>query len=140
MKNIFILSILLIFSVSFAVEDKAAQKEEKKKPILGDCSEYTDYYIYKCTPFKCKLPIDGMPGVYREMETIGFEQGYCIHKYKFMIRTRKFTPTDLKMSCKLTEKGRLELANQFTAYKKGDTQIYANPENTDTLNQECWMY
>lgn len=130
--------ISLLFFSTFCLAEQDAKKKEK--PNLGSCSEYTDYYIYKCEPFSCKLPVAGMPGVTREMETTGYEKGYCIHKYKLSIRNKNFPFTDLKMSCKLTKEGRLELANQFTKYKEGETSVYANPSVNDVVSKECSMY
>lgn len=117
-----------------------AEEEKKEKPSLGTCSEYTDYFIYKCEPFACKLPVAGMPGVTREMETIGYEKGYCVHKYKLSIRNKNFPFTDFKMACNLTKEGRLELANQFTQYKEGKVSVYANPSVNDVVSKECSMY
>ena len=117
-----------------------AKNAPKELPSLGTCDEYTDYFIYKCKPFKCRLSVGTMPGVTREMETIGYEGDVCVHKYKFMIRNPHFAPTDIKISCNLSEKGRLEMAKEFTDYKKGKVDVYSNPEFTDTLGKECNAY
>jgi len=138
MKQIFII-LLLITNLCFA-EDQA-KKEEDKKPDLGSCDEYTDYYIYKCQPFVCKLPVAYLPGVTRQMEVIGFENGACTYKFKIMIRNPKFTPTDIKKICHLSQAGRLEVANEFTQYKKGKVDVYTNPPpSSERLTKECHMY
>ena len=129
-----ILLLLLFYSITALAED------EPKKPSLGNCSEYSDYYIYKCQPFKCKLPIGNLDNTYREMETIGYEEGYCVHKYSFIIRAKNIQATDFKMKCKLTEKGKLEMSNLFTQYKKGKTSVYINPPYNELLSKECTAY
>ena len=143
MRNILILLILCVAELCFASQAAApsAKEEPKKKPpALGNCDPYTDYYIYKCQPLKCKLPIANMPNVFREMETIGYEKNICLHNYKLIVRNPNYPPTDFKMRCRLSERGRLEMAAQFTNYKKGETDVYTNPPFNETLNQECEMY
>lgn len=122
------------------ISKEALKESQMKTPSLGTCDPYTDYYIYKCQKFKCRLPVGAITGINREMENLGVEKGLCIHNYKFEIRNPNFPSTDLRVSCKLSEKGRLEMANQFTEYKKGNTKLYANPEFSQLLSKECNVY
>lgn len=153
--NLSIFILLLTINSSFAVANTAqipalptpsasaindAKINPKDLPSLGTCDPYTDYFIYKCKPFKCRLPVGAIPGITREMETIGYEKDLCVHNYKFIIRNSHFPPSDLKMSCHLSEKGRLEMSHLFTQYKKGKTDVYANPQFNEILSKECNAY
>jgi len=129
--------LLFIAGVCNATAATSDKVEKKDKPSLGTCDQYTDYYIYKCQPFKCKLPIQGFPGVFREMETIGYEKGMCLHKYTLVIRSDLFPSTDLRYTCRLSEAGRVKLAHHFKRYKEGDIEIYSNPPATDSSSDEC---
>lgn len=117
-----------------------ARELPQKMPSLGTCDPYTDYFIYKCQPFKCRLPVGSIPGVTREIEVLGMEKDRCLHNYKFEVRNPHFTNIDLKVSCKLSERGRLEMSHQFTEYKKGNVKIYANPQFNQILSKECNAY
>jgi len=134
---------IFITQVCFAKQEKPAataekaSEEEKKLPNLGSCDEYTDYSIYKCIPFKCKLSVGNFEGVYREMETIGYKDGLCLHDFSYIVRNKKFPAGEIRMHCKLSENGRLQMANLFTLYKRGDLSIYANPPVNKIINQEC---
>ncbi len=119
------------------VEVPTIIKKEKKTPSLGSCDEYTDYFIYKCMKFKCKLPVGYFEGVTREMETLGYEEDLCLHNYNIVVRNPKFPAGEIRIACKLSEQGRLELANLFTLYKKGELSVYTNPPMSKLLNQEC---
>lgn len=137
--------ILLLFCLfvslnAFAVSSPKKVPVDKEKPSLGTCSEYTDYYIYKCTPFKCKLPIARLVETTRIMEVLQKDGDTCYFNYQFVIRDPKYPPTEIKFKCKLSEKGRLEMANQFTKYKEGDIGIYMTPPQNPILNQECTLY
>jgi hypothetical protein len=106
-------------------------------PSLGSCDEYTDYYIYKCMPQKCTLQIGAYQGVYREMETLGYDGDVCIHNIRFMIRNKAAPSTDYNLYCKLSENGRLEMANLFTRYKKGEVKVYVDTIMSKELKKEC---
>lgn len=108
-----------------------------KLPSLGSCDEYTDYFIYKCKPYRCKLQIANYQNVYRVMETKGEENGKCIHNIKFEMRNPHFKSADSYVYCKLSENGKLEMANLFTRYKKGDLKVYTDPMLSNLLKQEC---
>lgn len=144
MKSLFLI-LITITSISFAAEDEIKTQpvtripEKKAKlPSLGSCNEYSDYYIYKCMPFKCSLPVGNFEGVKREMETIGYnEDNTCLHKYSIVVRHPKFPAGEIRMTCNLSERGRLEMSNLFTLYKKGDLSVYTNPPLNNLLNQEC---
>ncbi len=149
MKKFLIMNIILIANLSFATAIAPAPSEEAfadaqidptKLPALGSCDPYSDYYIYQCKPFKCKLPIANMPAISREMEVIGYDKDLCLFNYKTMSRNPNFPPSDLKKACRLSEKGRLEMANQFTQYKKGKTEFYSHPPVNDVLGKECSPY
>jgi hypothetical protein len=127
-KAYIILLLLLLASFASAKND------------LGNCNEYSDYYIYKCQAFKCKLSLGKDLQVWREMETVGYQGGLCIHKYNMIIRHPKFPATSFKNLCKLSERGRLEMAELFTKYKKGDIEVYLNPPFSETLSRECEIY
>ena len=121
--NLCSLSLLLVavFIKSYTLSDALAEENKNTEVIpLGTCNEYSDYYIYQCSPFKCELPIKNRPGVLKKMEVIGYQEGKCLYKYSYMIRNPKFPPTDFRLTCKLSERGRLEISNQFTRYKKGE--------------------
>ena len=129
----------IIVILSFFIFTQNALAKESP-PSLGDCSEYSDYYIYKCQPFKCKLPVAKLVRTTLMMEVIGMEEGLCQYKYQYIIRNPKIPPSEIKMKCSLSERGKLEMANQFTAYKKGNIGIYINPPVNETLNKECHRY
>jgi len=128
-----ILALLLLSQTSLA-------KETKKTPSLGNCTEYMDYYIYKCQAFKCKLPVAKLVRTTLEMEVIGKEKDLCLYNYKYVIRDPRIPPTEIKNKCSLSQRGQLEMANQFTNYKKGDISVYATPPSNETLNKECHRY
>ena len=144
--------ILLLFILCFSLNSFAAAPKKaisskkiaslvnKEKPSLGNCSEYSDYYIYKCTPFKCKLPIAKLVETSRIMEVLQMNDDICYFNYQFVVRDPKYPPTEIKFKCKLSEKGRLEMANQFTKYKEGDISMYMTPPQNPILNQECTLY
>lgn len=106
-------------------------------PNLGDCSEFSDYYIYQCQPFKCSLPLANSPGVYREMSTLGFQNDKCIHKISFHIRHENFRQADIHITCKLSEEGRKEMSSLFTRYKNGDITAYTGRSMGRKLGKEC---
>ncbi len=141
MRILLLLISILITAICFAEQEKPASTQatqvEKKLPNLGSCDEYTDYSIYKCIPFKCKLQVGNFEGVYREMETIGYENGLCLHNFSFIVRNKKYPPGEIRMKCSLSENGRLEMANLFTLYKRGNLSIYTNPPVSQIVNQEC---
>lgn len=134
---------LFIASACFAAKDQQdleqapAPQAKKELPNLGSCDEYTDYSIYKCIPFKCRMQVANFEGVYREMETFGYQNGLCLHNFSFIIRNKKYPVGEIRMKCKLSENGRLEMANLFTLYKRGDLSVYANPPVSQIVNQEC---
>lgn len=158
MKKKFTLLILLLANISFASSEiphsnspltapapsksalEDAQIDPSKLPSLGSCDPYSDYFIYQCKPFKCKLNIANMPNASREMEVIGYEKGLCIHNYKLSVRAPNLPPADFKITCRLSEKGRLEASNQFTQYKKGKVEVYSQPPYSETLSTECYPY
>ena len=78
----YILTLILLFSFASAATTQISTAPSIKLPSLGSCDEYTDYFIYKCMPFKCNLPIGNYKDVHREMEIIGEEDGKCIHNIK----------------------------------------------------------
>ena len=43
-----------------------AQAPEIPLPSLGSCDEYTDYFIYQCMPFKCRLQVGNYQETYRQ--------------------------------------------------------------------------
>lgn len=129
--RIFIL-LLLIASNAFA--------KEKALPSLGNCSPYTDYYIYKCKPFKCKLPVAKIAMTSLKMEVIKSTDQGCEYNYQYIIRDPKYPPAEIKMRCVLSEKGALEMANQFTSYKKGEVGVYIDPPYSEILSAECNRY
>lgn len=106
-------------------------------PNLGDCSEFSDYYIYQCQPFKCSLPLANSPGVFREMSTLGYQGDKCIHKISFRIRHENFRQADIHISCKLSEEGRKEMSSLFTRYKNGDITAYTGRSMGRKLGKEC---
>jgi hypothetical protein len=158
MKNKLTILFFLIANISFAtsqtkenesipvvpspsasvIED--AKIDPSKLPSLGSCDPYSDYFIYQCKPFKCSLNIANMPNASREMEVIGYENGLCIHNYKLSVRAPNLPPADFKITCRLSEKGRLEASNQFTSYKKGKIEVYSQPPYNETLSIECYPY
>ena len=127
------LLIILLFSTSIA-------HAVDKPPSLGNCSEYTDYYIYKCQKFKCKLPVAKMTKTFLEMEVVEDAKQGCIYNYQYNIRNPQYPPTEIRMKCTLSEEGKLEMANQFTAYKKGNVGIYIDPPFNEVLAKECNRY
>ena len=127
--------ILLLTAVSCFAET-TEQPTIVEAPSLGDCSEYTDSYIYQCKEFKCRLPLK-IPGVVRQIEILGYDGEKCTYRFALIVRHKDYPPVDLRMLCKLSEKGRLEIANQFTRYKKGDTTVYASPETNPIYGKEC---
>ena len=131
--KVFILLLVLISSNSFA-------KDKKDLPSLGSCSAYTDYYIYKCQPFKCKLPVAKIAMTYLKMEAIKKTDQGCEYNYQYIIRDPKYPPAEIRMRCILSEKGALEMANQFTDYKKGNVGIYIDPPYSEILGKECNRY
>jgi len=133
----YILTLILLFSFASAATTQISTAPSIKLPSLGSCDEYTDYFIYKCMPFKCNLPIGNYKDVHREMEIIGEEDGKCIHNIKFIMRDKRFPPADSYIYCKLSENGKLEMANLFTRYKKGDLKVYTDPMLSKLLKQEC---
>lgn len=133
MKYLF-LALLSISNFCFATSKQTAQI---KLPNLGTCDEYTDYFIYKCKPYTCRLQIGNYNNVYRIMETKGEEDGRCIHNIKFEMRSPRFKAADSYIYCKLSENGKLEMANLFTRYKKGDLKVYTDPMLSDLLKKEC---
>ncbi|MCT4635007.1 MAG: hypothetical protein N4A31_02000 [Rickettsiales bacterium] len=110
---------------------------EKPLPSLGSCDEYTDYYIYQCMPHKCSLQIGDYVGVTRTMETIGYKDNLCVHNIVFRMRNPKYPPSESYIYCKLNEQGRLEMANSFTRYKKGDLKAYVDPVMSKELKNQC---
>jgi hypothetical protein len=152
MKKFIIIAFILLAKISFASTgaqkapsfSKEASEDAKidpsNLPSLGNCDPYSDYYIYQCKPFKCKIPLKNMPGIFRELEIIGYENNLCIHKYKMISKSEKFPPSELKINCRLSEKGRLEIANQFTQYKKGKIEFYTNPPANPVVSSECQPY
>ncbi len=145
---IFLLSLLGI--ISYAAEQSSltpaqqvptisaskAQTPEIPLPSLGSCDEYTDYFIYQCMPFKCRLQI-GNQEIYRQMETIGYQDNKCVHNIKFLMLNKAYPPAESYIYCNLSETGRLEMANLFTRYKKGDLKVYTKPTLSPLLKQEC---
>lgn len=132
MRIIFIITLIIFSKISFA--------KDTPSPSLGNCSEYSDYYIYKCKPFKCKLPVAILIKTTLEMEVIGNEGESCLYKYKYIIRNPKIPPSEIKMTCSLSQRGKLEMSNQFTNYKKGNVNVYVNPPVNEILNKECSRY
>jgi len=108
-----------------------------KPPVLGTCSEYTDYYIYECIPFTCSLPVPDNPEVSREMTTTGMNGEYCVHNITYKVRHESFNKKDIKIHCMLTQEGRAEAANQFTRYKQGLTGVYKSRATSPRLKKEC---
>ena len=151
MKKFLIVLLIILSNLSFAGEDKKGvstpnfSKEalnitkatQNKTPPLGNCDESTDYKIYKCKAFKCKMPIVSVGDVKRTMEVVGMDKDLCLFNYKLEIRHPQFQPSDFRFACKLSSNGVLEMANQFTEYKKGNIEIYNNPPYSETLNKEC---
>lgn len=135
--------LILIFlggsvSASSQVSTSApAETPEIHLPSLGSCDEYTDYFIYQCMPHKCSLQIGNYEGVTRVMETIGYKDNLCVHNIVFRMRNKKYPPSESYIYCNLNEQGRLEMANLFTRYKKGDLQAYTNPVMTKELKSQC---
>ncbi len=109
-------------------------------PSLGSCSPYLDYYIYKCQAYKCSLNVPKLVRTKLEMEILGEKDGVCLYNYKYIVRNPQIPPAEIKMQCKLSERGKLEMANQFTKFKKGDIGIYINPPVNQVLNSECDVY
>ena len=146
MKYYLALIFLLIGNFTYAA-DQLAEPEETSPgpsaalanplPSLGTCNEYTDYYIYQCMPFKCNLQIGQYEDVYREMETIGYEKDLCIHNIRFIMRNKAFPPAEFNLFCKLSKNGRLEMANLFTRYKKGEIKVYVDTIMSKELKKEC---
>ncbi len=151
MKKFLSVALIVLSSLSFAGEDKkgvsaptfskealnTTKATPNKAPPLGNCDENTDYKIYKCEVFKCKMPIVSVGDVKRTMEVVGMDKGLCIFNYKLEIRHAQFQPSDFRFACKLSSNGALEMANQFTEYKKGNIEIYNNPPYSEILNKEC---
>jgi len=146
MKNLLIICFMIFYSFyslaslneNMAGNQKNIDKSKTlEKPNLGSCSEYSDYYIYKCTPFACSLPVGKYQGIKRTMETKGFEEDKCVHKYVYVIREKKFPSADIRVECKLSELGRREMAALFTQYKNGNTSVYTYPEMNQVLSKEC---
>lgn len=140
MKYYIILILLLIVKISYAEPQASPEpttEPEVPLPSLGSCDEYTDYYIYQCTPFKCRLQIGPYQGVEREMEVLGYENNKCVHKIKFIMRNKAYPPSESFISCRLNERGRLQMANLFTRYKKGDLKAYIDPVMPLDLKQQC---
>lgn len=136
MKFLYILLIVILANASLAEE-----KKEVFKPPLGSCSEYTDYYIYKCQPFKCSLNIAKIALTSLEMQVVGMNKdNLCEYNYKYNMRNPKFPPAEIKMKCSLSEAGALEMANQFTQYKNGDLNVYISPPYNEILSKECGRY
>jgi hypothetical protein len=138
MKAIFKLCLLILLLAPYLSSSEETIKQEK--PDLGTCDEYTDYYIYKCKPFKCELKVGKENDITRSIETIGFEKDRCVHKYINRIQHPSFPPTEFKISCELSERGLLEMSALFTKYKKGDIEVYINPPYSEVLSQECNIY
>lgn len=124
-----------------AIKTEAANmppsEPEVPLPSLGSCDEYTDYYIYQCMPQKCSLQIGGYVGVTRTMETIGYKDNLCVHNIVFRMRNPKYPSSESYIYCKLNEQGRLEMANLFTRYKKGDLKAYVDPVMSKELKSQC---
>jgi len=142
MKRIWIIILLFIAQISLSVfaEDSAQNiQEQKKTPSLGTCGDDTDYLIYNCIPFKCKLPIGNYQATYREMEVLGYEGELCLHKFKIIIRNPRGPVADFPMNCKLSKQGRTDMANMFFRYKNGDINAYAGTEPNITIGKECIM-
>ncbi len=152
-KILFIFAFLATYFSALAKENmlpvpqasKEAQEEAKidpsKLPSLGTCDPYTDYYIYKCQPFKCRLQVADYAGAIRQMEALGLdENGLCQFNFKLEVNAPNFPKAELRFKCKLSTKGVLEMANQFTQYKKGKIEYYSNPPVNDILNKECRQY
>ena len=142
MKYYFVILLFIINNYCIAVEQtpNASPPTEAvalEKPSLGTCDEYTDYYIYQCTPFKCTLPIAGIEKASREMETIALDNGKCIHNITMYARHEKFRPANFYINCKLSPEGRADMADLFTRYKNGDIKVYQKRIMTETLQKEC---
>lgn len=137
MKKLFVVLLLVLSGASFAASAIENKEETRKKPPLGTCDESTDYKIYKCQEFKCKMPVISAGNVKRSMEIVGKEGAICFFNYKIEVRHPKFPPADFSFNCKLSPEGALEVANQFTEYKKGNIEIYNNPPYSEVLNKEC---
>ena len=114
-----------------------AQAPEIPLPSLGSCDEYTDYFIYQCMPFKCRLQVGNYQETYRQMETIGYQDNKCVHNIKFLMLNKAYSPAESYIYCNLSETGRLEMANLFTRYKKGELKVYTKPTLSPLLKKEC---
>jgi hypothetical protein len=123
------------------VNTQNSDKPDKKKlPPLGNCSEDTDYKIYKCQAFSCKLPVISDGNVTRNMEVIGYDVDLCLFNYSLEIRHKNYPSVDFRFRCRLSSEGVLEMANQFSEYKNGNLDIYNNPPYNETLTKECSLY
>lgn len=135
--RLFFITLIFLFEFSSFASDK----KEIFIPPLGTCSEYTDYYMYQCKPYKCILPIAKLAMTSIQFQIIGMkEDKSCEIKYTYKMRNPKFPPAEIKMRCILSERGRLEIANQFTQYKKGNLNMYISPPYNETLGKECSRY
>lgn len=126
-----------IANTSTGAANIPAAQTDKPLPSLGTCDEYTDYYIYQCIPHKCSLQIGGYVGVTRTMETLGYKDNLCVHNIVFRMRNPKYPASESYIYCKLNEQGRLEMANSFTRYKKGELEAYVNPVMSKQLKNQC---
>ena len=50
---------------------------------------------------------------------------------------KAYSPAESYIYCNLSETGRLEMANLFTRYKKGELKVYTKPTLSPLLKKEC---